>query len=162
MGNMSPTIRRIHSIVCYRTIVLLIVILVDDVISAPKHSQKEHTMSAISARSAQSDHLAYANFHADFRIINLAADLSYSVPRKFYFKDCTENQYLNWYLNDYPPDCQFRFSNATSLRDLLNIYCDAVCGEEYFKYITRCGETAKEMVQYYKSLCRRQDETIKH
>ena len=132
---------------------ILIIIFINVVYSAPVKTPKDK--STITAKSAQTDHLAYINFHADIRIINLAADLTYRVPRKFYFNDCSENQYLTWYLNEYPPDCQFRFSNATSLRDLLNVYCDVMCGDQYFMYIRKCGETAKEMVEYYKSLCQR-------
>lgn len=109
--------------------------------------------NVIIAKSTRHDGLANVNFHEDFRIINLAADLTTRIPRKFYLKDCSDKQYFDWYLNEYPPECQFHFSNATSLKDLLMVYCDALCGNTYLSYIERCGKTATEMVQYYRKLC---------
>ena len=109
--------------------------------------------SIIITTSAHNDKLAYANFHADLRMINLATDLTTKVPRKYYFQDCTEKQYLDWYLTKYPIDCQFRFSNATTLKDLLMIYCDPVCGDTYLSYMKKCGKIAMEMAEYYRKLC---------
>ena len=122
---------------------------------APVNTQHDDDvmLKNILTKSAQSDHLAYADFHADLRIVNLAADLITRVPRKFYLKDCTEKQYLEWYLNEYPTDCQFRFSNATSLKDLIKVYCDSWCGSTYLSYIEKCGQTAIEMADYYRNLC---------
>ena len=115
----------------------------------------DHATESVPSTSAQSGHLAYATFHADLRIINLAADVTSRIPRKFYLKNCTEKEYLDWYINEYPPDCQFGFSNATSLMDLLKVYCDPVCGDTYLSYIETCGETAVEMAHYYRRLCAR-------
>ena len=56
--------------------------------------------------------LVYANFHPDLRIVNLASDLIAKVPRKFYFRDCTEKEYNDWYTRKYPIVCQLQFSTA--------------------------------------------------
>ena len=107
----------------------------------------------LSNKIGQFDHLVYAEFHSDQRIINLAIDLLSPTPGKFYLRECKEKQYHDWYLNEFPKDCQIRFANAGSLEDLLNVYCDHKCGANYLMYIEACGETAKYMADSYRRLC---------
>ena len=111
---------------------------------------------AMPLKAAHYDHLAYATFHTDLRVINLAADLTTRIPTKLYLKTCTEKQYLDWYVKEYPLECQFRFSKAISLEDLIQVYCDKLCGDTYLSYMETCGKTAKEMADYYRRLCREQ------
>ena len=111
--------------------------------------------SSITTKLAFNDNLIYANFHPDLRIINLATDLMTKLSRNFYFEywKCTEKQYLDMHLNKYPLDCQLKFNNATTLKDLVVIYCDPLCGT-YLNYIMKnCGQTALEMSRYYRELC---------
>ena len=141
-----------YRIVCY----LLIFSLTskNKITCAPtKTPNTDHGTKKIQSMSSKFGHLGYVSFHADLRTINLAADVTTRIPRKYYLKGCTEKEYLDWYLNEYPPDCQFRFSKATSLMDLLKVYCDPMCGDTYLRYIETCGETAIEMAHYYRRLC---------
>ena len=111
-----------------------------------------HTSSSSSATNSAHS-LMYANFHPDLRIVNLASDLIGQVPRKFYFSDCTEKEYHNWYTRKYPIVCQLRFSTANTLKDLVAIYCDQQCGDTYLSYMKKCGPTALKMANHYKKLC---------
>lgn len=116
--------------------------------SAPSSS-----LSVSATTFANNDHLAFAEFYADLRVISLAAELITKIPRKFYFTDCTEKDHLKWYLNEYPMDCQVRFSKANTLKDLVAIYCNPLCGNMYLNYMKKCGQTALEMANYYRNLC---------
>ena len=104
--------------------------------------------------SRSSNHnLVYADFHPDLRIVNLAADLTTKVPANFYFRDCTEKKYYQWYSREYPLVCQLQFSTATTLKDLVAIYCDKHCGDTYLSYVIKCGPTAVKLVNHYRRLC---------
>ena len=111
------------------------------------------TSRSSSSVTNSAHNLVHANFHPDLRIINLAADLIAQVPRKFYFRDCTEREYHIWYTKKYPVICQLWFSTANTLKDLVSIYCDQMCGNAYLSYMKKCGPNALKMANHYRKLC---------
>ena len=119
-------------------------------------SQLTDTSKSSSSLSNSAHNLVYTNFHPDLRSVNLAAGLiTRRVPRTFnsYFSDCTEKEYHHWYTQKYPTVCQLRFSTATTLKDLMAIYCDKYCGDNYLSYMKKCGPTAMKMANHYRKQC---------
>ncbi len=114
------------------------------------HLTDDHT-SKSSSNSAHN--LAYANFHPDLRIVNLAADLITRATRKFYFSGRTKKEYNTWYTQKYPMVCQVRFSTVNTLKDLMAIYCDHHCGDIYLSYMRKCGPTALQIANHFRNLC---------
>lgn len=66
---------------------------------------------------------------------------------------CTEDEYTDWYLHTYPPECQTQFNNASTLHQLFEVYCDPFCGDIYFDYLDDCGDVGLVLTTFYTNLC---------
>lgn len=83
----------------------------------------------------------------------LAAQFSKNQPQELYTGSCTDEHYREWYFNKFSLDCRLRFSNASTLHELFEVYCDPLCGDLYFDYIDQCGNTGLMISIFYRSLC---------
>ena len=83
-----------------------------------------------------------------------------SSSEDIYLGICSEEEYEEWYLNKYPMECQASFTNASTLNELFQIYCDPFCGELYFDYLDECGNAGVILTAFYTNLCTENDKGV--
>lgn len=79
--------------------------------------------------------------------------LGRSSSEDIYPSICNDYEYEEWYLNEYPKECQEAFTNASTLNELFQIYCDPFCGKLYFDYLDGCGNAGIILTAFYTNLC---------
>ena len=84
---------------------------------------------------------------------HLASRFSLRQPQSLYRGECSEEHFEHWYFNKLSLECRERFSNASTLQELFEVYCDPECWDMYYDYIDSCGNSGLMSTIFYHSMC---------
>ena len=73
---------------------------------------------------------------------------------------CNEKQHEEWHFKKFSPECRDMFSNATSLNQIFQMYCNPLCKDMYLDYIDSCGSSEPLVSLFFHSLCEENEKGV--